>query len=150
MVLLPILATTYGRGLPKEGECTLETITITDCPINGPDVFFPHPSDCHWLFHCINGEAYCKECPGDLHWNVEIETSDYPYNAGCEVKKDLPLTCPAGDVPKCPFPDPVYSVFFPHPNEGHWFFHCSNGVAYCKECPADLHWNVEIETCDYP
>ena len=58
--------------------------------------------------------------------------------------------CPPGEVPLCPFPDGMYSTFFPHPNDCHWFFHCSNGVPYCKECPAGLHWNVWLETCDYP
>ena len=62
--------------------------------------------------------------------------------------------CPPGEVPKCPFPSkldvPFIVIFFPHPNDCHWFFHCSDGVAYCLECPADLHWNIELETCDYP
>jgi hypothetical protein len=53
--------------------------------------------------------------------------------------------CPYGKVPVCPFTDPEFSVFFPHPTDRHWFFHCSNGVAYCKECPADLHWKNELE-----
>lgn len=58
--------------------------------------------------------------------------------------------CPDGQIPKCPFPEPQYATFFPHPGSCRHFFHCSNGVAYCKKCPADLHWNVELETCDYP
>ena len=58
--------------------------------------------------------------------------------------------CPPGQPPMCPFPDCEFSVFYPHPNDCHYFFYCSNGVAYCKECPADLHWSVELETCDYP
>ena len=57
--------------------------------------------------------------------------------------------CPPGEVPQCPFPDPEYSVFFPHPNDCGWFFHCSNGVAFCKPCPGDLLFNVDLETCDY-
>ena len=57
--------------------------------------------------------------------------------------------CPSGETPQCPFPDPGYSVFFPHPEDCHWFFHCQNGVAYCHECPGDLLWNTEIDACDY-
>ena len=57
------------------------------------------------------------------------------------------VECPDGEVPICHLPD---GVFFPHPNDCEWFFHCSNNVAYCMKCPADLHWNVELETCDYP
>jgi hypothetical protein len=58
-------------------------------------------------------------------------------------------SCPEGHVPVCPFPDPSSPVFFPHPNNCQWFFHCSDGVAYCKKCPADLYWNVDLNTCDY-
>jgi hypothetical protein len=60
------------------------------------------------------------------------------------------IGCPGGYVPDCPFPDPPYSVFYPNPSDCNWFFHCSNGVAYCKQCPADLVWNVDLDTCDYP
>ena len=165
VVLFTILVTTYGSVLPPkcpDGE-------VPKCP--DPDgeysTFFPHPKDCHWFFHCSNGVAYCKVCPADLHWNVELETCDYPYRAGCneadtpttttppptnttEEPTKPPVLCPDGEVPKCPFPDGEYSTFFPHPNDCSWFFHCSNGEAYCKVCPPGLHWNVELETCDYP
>ena len=60
------------------------------------------------------------------------------------------VACPDGEVPDCSYSDGVNFTFFKHPNDCHWFFHCSNGVAYCMKCPADLHWNVELETCDYP
>ena len=62
----------------------------------------------------------------------------------------VPAGCPAGEVPKCPSTDGEFSTFLPHPNDSHWFFLCSNGVANCLECPADLHWNVELDTCDFP
>ena len=58
--------------------------------------------------------------------------------------------CPPGELPKCPFPDKEFTTFFPHPNDCHWFFHCSMGVAFCSECPAGLHWNAKLETCDFP
>ncbi|XP_069691254.1 mucin-2-like [Periplaneta americana] len=61
-----------------------------------------------------------------------------------------PLECPIATPPKCPYPDPAYSVFFPHPSSCRWFYHCSNGVAYCKICPANLHWNPILDTCDWP
>jgi hypothetical protein len=66
------------------------------------------------------------------------------------ISADSDMDCPGGMVPTCPFPDLAYSVFFPHPNDCHYFFHCSNGVAYCKKCPAGLHWNTVLDTCDYP
>ena len=67
-----------------------------------------------------------------------------------QTPDDEPCPCPAAPAPICPFPDPEwYSVFFPHPYDPHWFFHCSDGVPYCHECPADLVWNPELDTCDY-
>jgi len=64
--------------------------------------------------------------------------------------------CPEGEVPTCPMPDSkgghehLYQVYFPHPNDCHYFFHCKNGVAHCYMCPAGLHWNTVLDTCDYP
>ena len=57
--------------------------------------------------------------------------------------------CPECEVPNCP-PDMGFSVFFPHPTDCGWYFECENGIAYCKQCPADLHWNTELDACDYP
>ncbi|KAJ9579674.1 hypothetical protein L9F63_004676, partial [Diploptera punctata] len=57
--------------------------------------------------------------------------------------------CPESNKkPKCPASDPKYSVFFPHSNP-HFYFHCSNGVAYCRPCPSPLVWNSECDTCDW-
>ncbi|KAJ9600253.1 hypothetical protein L9F63_009429, partial [Diploptera punctata] len=57
--------------------------------------------------------------------------------------------CPeSSKKPKCPAKDPKNSVFFPH-SDPHWYFHCSNGVAYCQPCPSPLVWNSECDTCDW-
>jgi hypothetical protein len=122
-------------------------------------VFFPHPSDCHWFFHCSNGVALCKKCPADLHWNNKLEICDFAFRAGCDATPKSPAVgpgpkspapvCPNGPLPECPLSDGNYSVFFRHPSDCHWFFHCSNGAAYCNKCPGDLHWNNELETCDF-
>jgi hypothetical protein len=81
---------------------------------------------------------------GNYALNQLVQTKDVNLN------KELFRDCPPGPVPECPFPDPEYTVFFPHPNDCFWFFHCNNGVAYCKNCKVEgLHWNAELETCDY-
>jgi hypothetical protein len=186
MALFSTVATSHGRVLEGTAECPLPRTSIPVCPFPDPEfsLFFPHPTDCHWFFHCSNGQAYCKQCPADLHWNTQLQTCDYAYRAGCSRKEyssalsankptqrptsltttsaaTSPATtdpsvsaesttkCPVGPVPKCEYPDRKYSLFFPHPTDCHWFFHCSNGVAYCKKCPAELHWNVKLQTCDY-
>jgi len=59
-------------------------------------------------------------------------------------------------VPECPTrtkDDPFGDLsirFFPHPHDCHWFFYCSDGNAYCRKCPAGLHWNVDLDVCDWP
>jgi hypothetical protein len=189
-VLLATLAAIHGRVLRNTDECPLPRISIPACPLRDSEfsVFFPHPSDCHWFFHCSNGVALCKKCPANLHWNTKLETCDYAFRAGCNANSSVfiqstnvttpqpvsPTTtisvavtteastiadppnpadsttrCPDGPVPKCDYPDQKYSVLFPHPSDCHWFFQCSNGVALCKKCPANLHWNTNLETCDY-
>jgi len=179
IVLLTILATTVTSAVVR-AECPAGE--LPKCPFpDGPySTFFPHPNDCRWFFHCSNGVAFCKVCPADLHWNVALETCDFPFRAGCistgtpstpptptprrptpTPRRPTPRTtttttttpappCPPGELPKCPFPDGPYSTFFPHPNDCHWFFHCSHGVPFCKVCPAGLHWNAKLDTCDFP
>lgn len=44
---------------------------------------------------------------------------------------------------------PPNNIFLAHPTDCHWFFECSNAVAYCKQCPGDLCWNTMLDTCDY-
>ncbi|XP_069691255.1 probable chitinase 10 [Periplaneta americana] len=223
------------------------TATPPQCPAEDPtySLFFPHPSDCHWFFHCSNGVAYCKACPSGLHWNPTLNTCDWPWHAGCKpsdgngngngndgdgngndgdgnnngnenppsgscpvpqppynvyfpdpyncgafyqcshgvpyhqncpaglhfnpsinvcdypenagcsasggkVTTEAPAEkCPDAEVPVCPITDPDVSVYFPHPSDSHWFYHCSHGIAYCKICPAGLRWNQEQEKCDW-
>lgn len=57
--------------------------------------------------------------------------------------------CPPAMTPACPWDSWDLSVFFPHPTDCHWYFHCSYGTAYCKKCPDDLVWNVLLDTCGY-
>ena len=61
--------------------------------------------------------------------------------------------CPPGEVPICPMPcehNNTPEPFLAHPGCCSHFFQCSNGVAYCWECPPNLHFNPKQETCQYP
>ena len=44
----------------------------------------------------------------------------------------------------------IVNGFLPDPNDCAKFIHCSNGVAYQKQCGTGLHWNTNITGCDYP
>ncbi|MFF9015751.1 carbohydrate-binding module family 14 protein [Streptomyces sp. NPDC014870] len=56
-----------------------------------------------------------------------------------------PVPAQAADF-KCPTP----SGLFPNPENPRGFYHCSNGYAYAKECPANLHFNPTLLVCDWP
>ena len=159
----------------KQDECSLVGISVPACPIPDPKfvVFFAHPSDCQRFFKCSNGVAHCKTCPANLHWNTELNTCDFPFRAGCNPPRNPPKVppttttrhpntrppkntpppppvCPAGPLPRCPPIDGKFPTFFAHANDCHWFFKCSHGVPHCKPCPEKLHWNTQLNTCDFP
>ncbi|MCZ0971016.1 chitin binding peritrophin-A domain-containing protein [Streptomyces noursei] len=41
-------------------------------------------------------------------------------------------------------------AMWPDGDDAQWFYHCSNAVAYRKLCPAQLHFNAVLDTCDWP
>ncbi|XP_069682517.1 dentin sialophosphoprotein-like [Periplaneta americana] len=160
----------------ESNECPKDS-NPPKCPSKDPalSVFFPHP-DKHYFYHCSNGVAYCKVCPSNLEWNTNCDTCDWPGQNNCPKSSEsgdsskssgdastseesVPGSdssssesneCPKdSNPPKCPSKDPALSVFFPHPDK-HYFYHCSNGVAYCKVCPSNLEWNTNCDTCDWP
>jgi hypothetical protein len=92
LALLSVITSLHGTDLEDAPECPLLTAPFTICPFPDPDlsVFFPHPDNCGWFFHCSNGVAYCKRCPANHHWNVELQTCDNAYRAGCRVTEYLP------------------------------------------------------------
>jgi hypothetical protein len=51
----------------------------------------------------------------------------------------------------CPLSDPLqHTVMLPHPTDCSSFFKCSNGVPILTHCPAGLHFNEQINVCDWP
>jgi hypothetical protein len=83
-----------------------------------------------------------------LAWMVLLPILDTTYGRVLREEDECPLNgiC----VPDCPTDDPDSSVFFPHPSECQFYFECRDGVTYCRKCPSDLHWNKDLEKCDYP
>ncbi|MER5636518.1 carbohydrate-binding module family 14 protein [Kitasatospora sp. NPDC002227] len=63
----------------------------------------------------------------------------------------VPATAGAAEEPtpitrSCPGPNQYYG----DPNDPTKFWECSNGVAYRFDCPAGLHWDTKLLTCNYP
>ena len=44
----------------------------------------------------------------------------------------------------------LFRSLYPNPDDCHSYWHCSNNIAYLKECPADLHFNQSRQRCDRP
>ena len=51
----------------------------------------------------------------------------------------------------CPAVDPLdHTVLLPNPADCSTFFSCSNGVPILMHCPDGLHFNPELDVCDWP
>ena len=119
------------------------------CPSDG---LFPNPLDCHTFYHCSNGHAYLKDCPANLEFNPVLLVCDWPENAGCSNKPTSPRPTTPRPEPTKPGPDfdcPSDGLY-PNPLDCHTFYHCSNGHAYLKDCPANLEFNPVLLVCDWP
>jgi hypothetical protein len=50
----------------------------------------------------------------------------------------------------CPPVDPLgYTVLLPNPDDCSSFFMCSNGVPILQKCPGGLHFNANLNVCDF-
>ncbi|MFC8454421.1 carbohydrate-binding module family 14 protein [Kitasatospora sp. NPDC057223] len=62
-----------------------------------------------------------------------------PAVAASATRDAQPVTKP------CPGSDQYYPDSDPSK-----FWECSNGIAYRFDCPAGLHWDTNLLTCNYP
>lgn len=55
------------------------------CPEFNQDetVHLPHPFACNKYLTCLSKSVLEQSCPGNLHWNIEMNMCDYPDNAKC-------------------------------------------------------------------
>ena len=66
---------------------------------------------------------------------------------------DITTTRQPGPGPdeSCPAVDPLdHTVLLPNPADCSTFFSCSNGVPILMHCPDGLHFNAELDVCDWP
>ncbi|MFE7045688.1 carbohydrate-binding module family 14 protein [Streptomyces atratus] len=55
----------------------------------------------------------------------------------------------AYDAPPVTKPCPGDQQYYPDSDPSK-FWECSNGIAYLFDCPAGLHWDTTLLTCNYP
>jgi len=137
----------------------------------------PNPDDCGSYCKCENGIGSWKPCPPGLFFNPAIEICDWPINSNCEgdtgetttagngggTTKPPVATTTAGSgnnstspprptcpKVKCPAENGLYAVHLPNPDDCGSFCKCDWGVAYYFDCPDGLHFNADLEVCDWP
>ncbi|XP_061720133.1 mucin-2-like isoform X2 [Cydia pomonella] len=144
------------------------------CPVD-PHIHWllPVEGDCNGFYYCVWGELVLRACPPTLHFNTELQVCDWPANAGCN--SSVPTTQPTTPepnvtTPTTPTPNTTAkpttptSAFLengcptnPHihwllPVEGdcNGFYYCVWGELVLRACPPALHFNKELQVCDWP
>ncbi|XP_022237060.1 peritrophin-1-like, partial [Limulus polyphemus] len=105
--------------------------TSDPCGCNG--CLTPHPFNCSAYYRCKDGRRELIFCPSGLYFNKDTKVCDHPKNVRC-----WDFVCPARDG------------MFKNVFDCGSFWHCSNGIPYLKDCPANLHWSVERNRCEWP
>ncbi|XP_076315203.1 uncharacterized protein LOC143227818 isoform X3 [Tachypleus tridentatus] len=95
--------------------------------------FIPDDKDCAAFTRCENGKSYKERCPSGLLFNPSIENCDFEENVDCEKTGTCPEPC----------------GIFPYQDCAK-FMHCDNNFATIKDCPAGLHFNPTLKSCDLP
>jgi len=97
--------------------------------------YFVHPTDCqaYYLAFRVNGawQTFSFQCSAGQIWKNDL-------------KACIPGTCGETTI-DCS----VDGALLPDPDNCASFYHCSNGVAYQKCCPAGLAWNATEKICDF-
>jgi len=115
---------------------------------------------------CANGVAYSQSCPSGLVWSQRQETCNWPKwsrtNFGSASSNqadslDAPAPAPSAqpsldvdNVCDSCVPNEYGSCYLADPASNHSYIECSNGAPTYKQCPNNLVWNQELETCDWP
>jgi len=102
---------------------------------------------CDKYYECgKNGKTIERLCDDGFQFSEETRNCDYPHNVKCE---DRELLQPSQSTnPLCPRRNGFYP--FPASESCSKFYHCLEGTAYEKECPAAVIFDPEIGTCIQP
>ncbi|XP_055935150.1 chondroitin proteoglycan 2-like isoform X2 [Argiope bruennichi] len=141
---------------PEKVDCDTESQeklgreTTEECPSENRDqpVLLPHKKDCGKFYICDAGVPHLKSCQPGLHFNPALHTCDYPENAGCDSgfsKKGRD-----GFDILCPVNEDGNPILRPHETDCRKFYTCNNGITLVHVCQHGLHFNAELQACDYP
>lgn len=167
-LLLVVLGSSFTFAAPEHDP---------RCPLINPEyvIHLPHDYDCTLFYKCDWGNRVLFECPDGLYFNAELEVCDWPEDSGCipgssgstttrsqsesttPTEEAVDQTTPSGDTttndgldPRCPVINPEYVLHLPHEYDCTKFYKCDWGRAILFDCPAGLHFNRELQVCDWP
>lgn len=126
--------------------------TPTCFPENGPGdaEYHPHPTDCSKFLICNWGELIEQQCALGTYWNDAIKACDFPTNVNCGSQPVSSTPAAISVAGKCPEEfDPSHEAFLPHVDCSK-FYICTQQGAVEQSCPPGLHWNQNVNVCDWP
>ncbi|CAH2049168.1 unnamed protein product, partial [Iphiclides podalirius] len=128
-------------------------------------------SDCDKFYKCVNGEAIEMFCPDGLLFNSMFRFCDWSSNVDCgerSMPAEKVVTANIEDSPEqpneeevvekteieflengCPV-DPVVHWLVPDEQNCSSFYYCVWGEKVRNECPHSLHFNRNLQVCDWP
>ncbi|KYM79154.1 Peritrophin-1, partial [Atta colombica] len=106
---------------------------------------FQHDTDCSAYYLCSNGEKILRQCMEGLHFNMTIQTCDYPQKS-CDLNRSSPRI----NLDICPPPNSVQEVFLPHECECTQYYECIDGKKFLRFCPNRLHFDPVWQICNDP
>nr|CAD7199213.1 unnamed protein product [Timema douglasi] len=155
MALDPLAHTVH---LPHLTDCTL----FCRCDHGKPKLdrcpdglhFNPNLQVCDWPEYAgcnSNGGEGGGESETTLSQEV---TTSLITNPSQETTTSVTAELPEEDCPtigKCPLPDPLYhTVHLPHLTNCTLFCRCDHGKPKLERCPDGLHFNPNLQVCDWP
>ncbi|CAB3360586.1 Hypothetical predicted protein [Cloeon dipterum] len=141
-ILLSIIlaSTNFARSQQSSGCETVQ------CPTRNNDVK-PHPSRCDSFCRCDLGTPVPAKCPRGLHFNQHLKVCDLAERVRCSMEVSVSNKC-QGVL--CPAQNVGFAVHKPNPGDCGSYCKCNWGTPIWFKCPSGLHFNPELEVCDWP
>jgi hypothetical protein len=126
-------------------------------PDNGEVVLFPKPENCSEFYQCAGGVAFTHHCPENLYYCEEKQYCAWIAEPGCKFDCVITKTNPApaakkyvpAAAPVCPPQIDEEVTYFPNPDNCNMYYECSNEEAIPMECPDDLYFCTQKQSCDW-
>ncbi|XP_011870340.1 PREDICTED: uncharacterized protein LOC105563386 [Vollenhovia emeryi] len=106
---------------------------------------FPHETDCSAYYLCTNGQTILTYCLEGLHFNMTIQTCDYPEKS-CDLNAPLPTI----SLDTCPSTYSTEKVFLSHECECRQYYECVGGKQVLRSCPNGMHFDGVRQICNDP